>query len=138
MENKIYYCTKCGTKYFEGTKFCSECGKNLNEVVEEKSNIEENRFQSKSSNKNIFAIIGIVIGIAIGTAIGYGITPTYGSLNNTPTLNQVITMKWGDGTNIDPDDDMGWACKKGRTYIFAFSLICGTSGGFIGAKLSKK
>ena len=67
-------CNKCGTQNKDGSRFCSNCGNDLNSNVN--SNI--NNTNNKSSEKVLFCILAFffpIIGIIVGLYLNISIVP---------------------------------------------------------------
>lgn len=53
------YCSQCGTKLPDNSKFCSNCGKNIGDSVQKKNS--DNTKQEKSTNSPFATVISIFI-----------------------------------------------------------------------------
>lgn len=105
------FCSKCGNEIKEGERFCSNCGKSVN-------NIEEKKNSNNFNKKITFAVLGIiVIVVIIGTVIFISNrknsnikNSNVNQMNNTIQQSDSIkenTKYISTGYNVNEDIEMG-------------------------------
>ncbi|BBI30802.1 zinc-ribbon domain-containing protein [Cohnella abietis] len=134
------HCTYCGNKNDEDAVFCSECGKARTPNDEKK---EFNKTPLISSKKTI-VIVSILVGLLFGGAIGFSLAPESAGRGEKPSVMNLIKGSYYDPVNHvlrksgDPDSHISTALRKGREYLFLFSLLGACTGGLVGYGLQRR
>lgn len=136
------YCTYCGKKNEEDALFCSGCGKAIAATNGKERN--SNTSFKFAFSKEIIVIVGILVGLFFGGAIGFSLAPESTGRGEKPS---VINLLKGSYYSIDDreliqftdtNSRIATALRKGRKYLYSFSLLGGCVGGVVGYSLQRR